>query len=153
MAKQVSFSHPSPSQPARLLILSRASFLLPPARSNARTSSTPLHRRASPSRSDRRAQEALRSNYHPHRSRRATLHPTGLQVRFDLLSALFLACASKETWCLFPGDFPRPYFESGCIDICQPDISHSGGISETRKIALMAEVSRVASFILFPLFL
>lgn len=33
----------------------------------------------------------------------------------------------------------RPYFESGCIDICQPDISHSGGISETRKIALMAE--------------
>jgi galactonate dehydratase len=33
----------------------------------------------------------------------------------------------------------RPYFEAGCIDIIQPDIAHAGGISETRKIAIMAE--------------
>lgn len=33
----------------------------------------------------------------------------------------------------------RPYLEAGCIDIIQPDIAHSGGISETKKIATMAE--------------
>jgi galactonate dehydratase len=33
----------------------------------------------------------------------------------------------------------RPYFEAGCIDIIQPDIAHAGGISETKKIATMAE--------------
>ncbi|WVQ66888.1 hypothetical protein V866_001829 [Kwoniella sp. B9012] len=33
----------------------------------------------------------------------------------------------------------RPYFEAGCIDIIQPDIAHAGGISETKKIAIMAE--------------
>ncbi|KAJ6538928.1 hypothetical protein B0H10DRAFT_2139322 [Mycena sp. CBHHK59/15] len=32
-----------------------------------------------------------------------------------------------------------PYFESGCIDIIQPDVAHSGGISETKRIANMAE--------------
>jgi L-alanine-DL-glutamate epimerase-like enolase superfamily enzyme len=29
--------------------------------------------------------------------------------------------------------------ELGCIDIAQPDIAHAGGISETKKIATMAE--------------
>lgn len=33
----------------------------------------------------------------------------------------------------------RPYFEAGCIDVIQPDLAHSGGISETRRIANMAE--------------
>ncbi|KAK9234038.1 enolase C-terminal domain-like protein [Lipomyces kononenkoae] len=33
----------------------------------------------------------------------------------------------------------RPYLEAGCIDIIQPDISHSGGISETKRIATLAE--------------
>jgi galactonate dehydratase len=40
---------------------------------------------------------------------------------------------------LFTRQDVRPYFESGCIDIIQPDISHAGGISETRRIANMAE--------------
>ncbi|KAJ8100174.1 enolase C-terminal domain-like protein [Lipomyces tetrasporus] len=40
---------------------------------------------------------------------------------------------------LFTRQMVRPYLESGCIDIIQPDISHSGGISETKRIATMAE--------------
>jgi galactonate dehydratase len=38
----------------------------------------------------------------------------------------------------------RPYFEAGCIDIIQPDIAHSGGISETKRIANMAETYDIA---------
>ncbi len=33
----------------------------------------------------------------------------------------------------------RPYLEAGAIDILQPDLSHAGGISECRKIAVLAE--------------
>ncbi|ORY79329.1 hypothetical protein BCR35DRAFT_279479 [Leucosporidium creatinivorum] len=40
---------------------------------------------------------------------------------------------------LFTRQDVRPYFEAGCIDVIQPDISHAGGISETRRIANMAE--------------
>lgn len=38
----------------------------------------------------------------------------------------------------------KPYFEANCIDIAQPDIAHAGGISETRRIADMAEAFDVA---------
>lgn len=38
----------------------------------------------------------------------------------------------------------RPLLESGCIDIVQPDISHAGGLSESRRIATMAEAYDVA---------
>ena len=34
----------------------------------------------------------------------------------------------------------RPWFEQQAIDVCQADISHTGGISELVKIAHMAEV-------------
>lgn len=40
---------------------------------------------------------------------------------------------------LFTRQDIRPYLEAGCIDILQPDIAHSGGISETKKLATMAE--------------
>jgi len=40
-------------------------------------------------------------------------------------------------------DFKK-FFESGAIDIIQPDLSHAGGISECRKIASMAESYDVA---------
>lgn len=33
----------------------------------------------------------------------------------------------------------KPFLESGCIDILQPDVSHCGGISEIRRIAAMCE--------------
>jgi len=33
----------------------------------------------------------------------------------------------------------RPYFERGAIAVAQPDVCHSGGISELRRIAAMAE--------------
>ncbi|KAF8587428.1 enolase C-terminal domain-like protein [Ramaria rubella] len=33
----------------------------------------------------------------------------------------------------------RPYLEQGAVDIVQPDVSHAGGISETRRIASLAE--------------
>ena len=38
----------------------------------------------------------------------------------------------------------RPFLESNCIDILQPDIAHCGGISELRRIAAMAETYDVA---------
>ncbi|KAI5474652.1 hypothetical protein MNV49_002696 [Pseudohyphozyma bogoriensis] len=40
---------------------------------------------------------------------------------------------------LFTRQDVRPYFEAGVIDIIQPDIAHAGGISETHRIATMAE--------------
>ncbi|MES2492433.1 MAG: galactonate dehydratase [Pseudomonadota bacterium] len=38
----------------------------------------------------------------------------------------------------------KPYFESGAVDIIQPDLSHAGGISECRRIAAMAEAYDIA---------
>lgn len=38
----------------------------------------------------------------------------------------------------------RPFFESGAVDIAQPDLAHAGGISECRRIAAMAETYDVA---------
>jgi galactonate dehydratase len=40
-------------------------------------------------------------------------------------------------------DFKR-FFESGAVDIIQPDLSHAGGILEVRKIAAMAEAYDIA---------
>jgi len=38
----------------------------------------------------------------------------------------------------------RPILEAGTVDIVQPDISHCGGITEGRKIAILAETYDVA---------
>ncbi|HET7709359.1 MAG TPA: galactonate dehydratase [Sphingomicrobium sp.] len=38
----------------------------------------------------------------------------------------------------------KPFFESGVVDIIQPDVSHAGGILECRKIAAMAEAYDIA---------
>ncbi|NER13723.1 galactonate dehydratase [Leptobacterium flavescens] len=38
----------------------------------------------------------------------------------------------------------KPLFESGVIDVAQPDLSHAGGISEVKRIASMAEAYDVA---------
>ena len=38
----------------------------------------------------------------------------------------------------------KPVLASGAVDIIQPDLSHAGGISETRRIAAMAEAYDVA---------
>lgn len=38
----------------------------------------------------------------------------------------------------------KPFFEAGCVDIIQPDLSHAGGLSECRRIAAMAEAYDVA---------
>ncbi|KAI5242666.1 mandelate racemase/muconate lactonizing enzyme family protein [Aureobasidium subglaciale] len=38
----------------------------------------------------------------------------------------------------------KPFFEAGVIDILQPDIAHAGGISETKRLANMAETYDVA---------
>ena len=40
-------------------------------------------------------------------------------------------------------DFKR-FFESGAVDIIQPDLSHAGGLFECRKIAAMAEAYDIA---------
>ncbi len=47
-------------------------------------------------------------------------------------------------------DFKR-VFTTGGVDIIQPDPSHSGGITETRKIAMMAEAYDVALALHCPL--
>ena len=38
----------------------------------------------------------------------------------------------------------KPFLQSACVDIIQPDLSHAGGISECRRIAAMAEAYDVA---------
>ena len=38
----------------------------------------------------------------------------------------------------------KPFFESGVVDIIQPDLSHAGGLLECRKIAAMAEAYDIA---------
>ncbi|GAB0118641.1 galactonate dehydratase [Acidisoma sp. 7E03] len=38
----------------------------------------------------------------------------------------------------------KPFLERGIVDIIQPDLSHAGGISETRRIAAQAEAYDVA---------
>lgn len=38
----------------------------------------------------------------------------------------------------------KPFLEKGLIDILQPDIAHAGGISETKRLAAMAEAYDVA---------
>jgi galactonate dehydratase len=38
----------------------------------------------------------------------------------------------------------KPFFESGSVDIIQPDLSHAGGLLECRKIAAMAEAYDIA---------
>jgi L-alanine-DL-glutamate epimerase-like enolase superfamily enzyme len=35
----------------------------------------------------------------------------------------------------------KPYLESAAVDILQPDVCHAGGISETRRIAVMYDVA------------
>lgn len=47
-------------------------------------------------------------------------------------------------------DFKR-VLADGCVDIIQPDPSHAGGITETRKIAAMAEAHDVALALHCPL--
>ena len=47
-------------------------------------------------------------------------------------------------------DFKR-ILADGCVDIIQPDPSHAGGITETRKIAAMAEAYDVALALHCPL--
>ena len=60
---------------------------------------------------------------HPHRHRRAQFHPLGVQIHAH----------------------PRG------VDIIQPDVSHAGGILETRKIAAMAEAFDVSVALHCPL--
>ncbi|KAL1953777.1 hypothetical protein VTO42DRAFT_2274 [Malbranchea cinnamomea] len=38
----------------------------------------------------------------------------------------------------------KPFLEQGIVDILQPDIAHAGGISETKRIAMLAETYDVA---------
>ncbi|KAF2213046.1 hypothetical protein CERZMDRAFT_39708 [Cercospora zeae-maydis SCOH1-5] len=38
----------------------------------------------------------------------------------------------------------KPFLEARCVDVLQPDIAHCGGISETHRIAKMAEAYDVA---------
>ena len=38
----------------------------------------------------------------------------------------------------------KPFLESGCVDILQPDVCHVGGASEIERIANMAEAYDVA---------
>lgn len=66
-------------------------------------------------------------------------HPTAMeQAAYYTSTPIALGERLYSRW-----DFRR-YFESGAIDIAQPDLSHAGGISECRRIASMAETYDVA---------
>ena len=66
-------------------------------------------------------------------------HPTAIeQAAYYTSTPIALGERLYSRW-----DFRR-YFESGAIDIAQPDLSHAGGISECRRIAAMAETYDVA---------
>lgn len=43
----------------------------------------------------------------------------------------------------------RPYLEQGAVDLVQPDVSHAGGLSETRRIASLAETYDVGLLVIF----
>lgn len=66
-------------------------------------------------------------------------NPEGL-AQIAQLSATPIALGERlySRW-----DF-KPFFESGAVDIIQPDLSHAGGILEVRKIAAMAEAYDIA---------
>ena len=66
-------------------------------------------------------------------------NPEGLRQISDLVSIpIALGERLYSRW-----DF-KPFFESGAVDIVQPDLSHAGGILEVRKIAAMAEAYDIA---------
>lgn len=77
------------------------------------------------------------------------VHSEHADVLKDLASQFSIPIALGERlysrW-----DF-RPIFESGHVDIIQPDVCHAGGITETRKIAAMAECYDVALALHCPL--
>lgn len=76
-----------------------------------------------------------------------------LSENFDALPEITAHCSAPialgerlfSRW-----DFKK-ILEQGCVDIIQPDPSHSGGITETRKIAAMAEAYDVAVALHCPL--
>ena len=66
-------------------------------------------------------------------------NPEGLRQIAELTSTpIALGERLYSRW-----DF-KPFFQSGAVDIIQPDLSHAGGILECRKIAAMAEAYDVA---------
>jgi galactonate dehydratase len=77
------------------------------------------------------------------------VHSEHLDVLADLASQFSIPIALGERlysrW-----DF-KNVFKSGHVDIIQPDVSHAGGITETRKIAAMAECYDVALALHCPL--
>ena len=77
------------------------------------------------------------------------VHGEHLDVLADLASQFCIPIALGERlysrW-----DFKK-VFKSGHVDIIQPDVSHAGGITETRKIAAMAECYDVALALHCPL--
>lgn len=66
-------------------------------------------------------------------------NPEGLRQIAELCSTpIALGERLYSRW-----DF-KPFFESGAVNIIQPDLSHAGGILECRKIAAMAEAYDIA---------
>ncbi|KAJ6470892.1 enolase C-terminal domain-like protein [Mycena sanguinolenta] len=52
---------------------------------------------------------------------------------------------------LFTRQEVRPYFEAGCIDIIQPDLTHASGLSEVKMLATTAETYDIGVAPHFPL--
>jgi galactonate dehydratase len=66
-------------------------------------------------------------------------NPEGLaQIAEQISTPIALGERLYSRW-----DF-RPFFETGAVDIIQPDLSHAGGLLECRKIAAMAETYDIA---------
>ena len=68
--------------------------------------------------------------------------PENMHVLPGIASGLGYPIAAGER-CYHRSDF-RPLLEAGAIDVAQPDVVNCGGITETRKVATMAEAYDVA---------
>jgi galactonate dehydratase len=63
---------------------------------------------------------------------------TNVECMKQVRSAVTVPLAAGERLYLRTGF--RPYIESQCLDLIQPDVGLAGGISETRRIAAQAEI-------------
>lgn len=126
---------------SNLIILNLQRFSRPCPQNTRKTAcksvgatSTTFHRGTSTSRACSRNGKAVPEDFDTYRCK--PMYLMGTEVGKSLTPLFSLFQLGER---LFTRQDCRPYFEAGCIDIIQPDISHSGGISETRRIATMAE--------------
>jgi galactonate dehydratase len=88
-----------------------------------------------------RARDLMLEPHHPMFIEELLLseHPEGIKALSQLTTTpIALGERLHSRWDV------KPYLESAALDILQPDVCHAGGISETRRIAVMCRAYHVA---------